>query len=101
MMKPREGLTVADVEAFLADRKAAAKLIDPQNCEVIYFFRKVGDPYCLFDVPDEWSCIGREYFARNLPDGSWACLNDLPSETGAILWKRMGRPVFPPLDEPF
>jgi hypothetical protein len=34
-LKPREGMTMADVEALLAERKAAGLLIDPENCEVM------------------------------------------------------------------
>jgi hypothetical protein len=79
-LPPREGLTVAVVQAFLADRLEAAKLIDVENCEVFKHYTETLDAYGLFDVPDEWSCIGSERFVRNLPDGEWVRFGDLPEE---------------------
>jgi hypothetical protein len=79
-MQPHAGLTVADVEAFLAERKAEAQRIDPANCEVYCRFGQVLDPYDLFDVPEEWRCVGRDWFVRNLPDGHWVWDGDLPED---------------------
>ena len=79
-LTPREGLTVADVQAFLAGRRAAAHLIDPENCEIFNYCGEAVDIYGLFDVPDEWSCHGKELFVRNLTDGYWVWLGDLPEE---------------------
>jgi hypothetical protein len=87
-LKPRKGLTAEDVRAFLADREEEAKRIDPENCEVIKYHTEVLDPYGLFDVPDERSCVGSERFARNLPDGSWVWFDDLPKATQDTLLKR-------------
>src|SRR5262245_61514169 len=66
-LKPRSGLTAAEVTAFLADRKEAAKRIAPLNCEVMKWKAKVLDPYGLLEVESEWSCVGSELFVRNLP----------------------------------
>jgi hypothetical protein len=66
-MKPRRGLTVAEAEAFLAERKEAGKLINPENCDVIKDCTQVLDVYGIFEVPEEWWCVGNELFVRNLP----------------------------------
>jgi len=49
----------------------------------------VVDIYGLFDVPDEWSCVGSELFVRNLPDGYWVWLGDLPEEICKAVLKRL------------
>lgn len=90
-LPPREGLTVADALAFLADRRAAAQLINPENCEIIKYYAEAVDIYELFDVPDEWSCVGSELFVRNLPDGQWVWFGDLPEETCKTLLADDGR----------
>ena len=86
-LKPREGLTVADVKAFLAERRETAKLIDPENCAASYRFVPMLDVYELLEIPAEWDCTGGEWFVRNLgrpdgaPDGCWVWSGDLPDET--------------------
>jgi hypothetical protein len=90
-LKPREGLTAADVRAFLADREEAAMLIDPENCEIMKHKTETLDPYGLFDVPDEWSCIGSARFVRNLPDGEWVWFGDLPEAILNALTKHWRR----------
>jgi hypothetical protein len=96
-LKPREGMTVADVEAFLADRKAAGLLIEPASCEVINYYVEPLDIYGVLDVPDEWSCPGKELLVRNPdsagPDRYWVWLGDLPEETcKAVLMRLEERP---------
>jgi hypothetical protein len=87
-LRPKAGLTVADVEAFLAGRRADAQLIDPENCEIFKYAVESVDIYELFDVPDEWSCVGGELFVRNLPDGYWVWVGDVPEETWKAVLKR-------------
>src|SRR5262245_61392787 len=89
--KPREGLTVEDVEAFLADRKEAGKQIDPERCETIRYYVEELDVYGLFDVPVEWSQSGKKTFVRNVPDGSWVWFGDLPEQTYEALMRKFGR----------
>src|SRR5580698_8538372 len=93
-LKPRGGMTVADVEAFLAERKAAGLLIDPENCEVINYYVEPLDIYGVLDVPDEWSCPGKELLVRNPdsagPDRYWVWLGDLPGDIARRLAKRLG-----------
>jgi hypothetical protein len=78
--RPSGGRTEADVQAFLADRKEAAKLINPQNCDVVVIWGELLDVYGLYHVPDDSSCIEKDLFVRNLPDGSWVWFGDLPEE---------------------
>jgi hypothetical protein len=84
-LTPREGLTLADVEAFLAERREAGKLIDPMNCELTKVWGQVLDPYGLFDVPEGCQCYGSDLFVRNLPDGKWVWDGDLPEEIAKAL----------------
>jgi hypothetical protein len=92
-LKPREGMTVAEAEAFLAERKAAGLLIDPANCTVIQYYAEALDIYGIFEDPGEWSCTGSELFARNPestgPDRYWVWLGDLPEETCEAVLKRL------------
>jgi hypothetical protein len=59
-LKQMPGLNSADVEAYLADREEAAKLIDPEKCEAFKHTVSVLDPYGLFDLPDEARCVAPE-----------------------------------------
>jgi hypothetical protein len=98
-LTPREGLTVADVEAELAERKAAGKLIDPASCTIIKYYAEALDIYGLFDVPDEWRCAGSELFVRN-PDADgahryWVWLGHLPEATGKAVLKRLEEKAAP------
>jgi hypothetical protein len=96
-LKPREGLTVADVKAFLAERRETAKLIDPENCAASYHWVPVLDVYELLEIPAEWACAGGEWFVRNLgrpdgaPDGCWVWVGDLPDVTYERLLERRPR----------
>ena len=98
-LKPREGLTVEDVKAFLAGRREAGKQIDPESCTVIKYAAETLDVYGLFDVPDEWSCFGSELFVRSLPDGDWVWFGDLPEETYKALMNSPDRGDFWPFAE--
>jgi hypothetical protein len=79
-LTPREGLTAAEAEAFLANRKEAGKAIDLENCEVFTSCVNILDPYGLFHVPEEWTNIGDVEFVRNRPDGVWVSRYELPEE---------------------
>jgi hypothetical protein len=79
-MQPHAGMTVAAVEAFLAERKAEALRIDPVTCETACWHVQVLDPYGLLDVPEEARCIGADLFVRN-PGGDWVWFGDLPEAT--------------------
>jgi hypothetical protein len=98
-LKPREGMTVAEVEAFLAERKAAGLLIDPETCTAIKYTAEAIDIYGLFNVPDQWSCAGSELFVRNAdsvgPDRYWVWEGDLPEQTCKAVLKRLNAKAEP------
>ncbi len=94
LLKPREGLTDEDVAAFLAGRKEAGKLIDPENCEIFWTYAETFDAYGLFVVPPDMQQVGREYFARSLPDGEWVEYSDIPRETVAAIQRRIKAGAF-------
>lgn len=77
------------VEHWLAIRKAEALKIDPEAAEVFWTYGQVVDPYGIDpDLPEEWKCIGRVYFARRPGSEIWVCFDDLPRATEAALWER-------------
>jgi hypothetical protein len=90
-LRPTAGLTVTDVEAELADRRAEAKQIDPATCEIFGYYTEALDPYGLFDIPAAWSCVGKEILVRYLPDGFWVWEGDLPEEIHEALRARISR----------
>ena len=95
-MRPRRGLTVADVEAILAERRAAGAGIDPENCTGVCRAVQVLDPYGLYDLPEEADCVSTETFVRNLPDGDWVWWHDLPEATQLQLSERDANGEEPP-----
>jgi hypothetical protein len=89
---PKEGMTAADAQAFRAERIEEGKRIDPQTCDIIKYYVEAVDLYGIFEVPDEWSCVGSELFARNLPvDGYRVWFGGLPEETCKALFARLER----------
>ena len=91
-LRPKEGMTAADAQAFRAERIEEGKQIDPQTCDIIKYYVEAVDLYGIFEVPDEWSCVGSELFARNLPvDGYWVWFGGLPEETCKALFARLER----------
>lgn len=88
-LRPRPPLTVADVEKELAGREAEGATIDPEHCAIISYYVEPLDIYGLLDIPDEWQSAGKELFVRNLPDGHWVWLGDLPEEICKAVLKRL------------
>ena len=88
-LKPVGDMTSAEAQAFLADRVEEGKRIDPETCDIIKYKAAVLDPYGIFEVPDDWSCVGSARFARNLPDGDWVWFGHLPEATCKALFERM------------
>jgi hypothetical protein len=83
-----------ETKAFLAERKEAGKLIDPENCEISWWYTEVGDPYDVWPK-EEVDCVGRATFVRSLPDGDWVWEGDLQKETWEALEERMKITRFP------
>ena len=88
-LRPKEGMTAADAQAFRAERIEEGKRIDPETCDIIKYKVQAVDLYGIFEVPDELWCVGSELFARNLPDGYWVWFGDLPEERCKALFARI------------
>lgn len=85
--KPREGMTLADVQAFIAERRAEGLRIDPATCERACWAVPIIDPYGLLDLPEEEQCFSPEPFVRN-PGGDWVWYGDVPEATFAAILAR-------------
>jgi hypothetical protein len=72
-----------EIDQWLEDRKRVGKLIDPATAEVTWWWAKVLDPYGVLGayLPEEYSCAGREFFARSPESDGWVLFDDLPDET--------------------
>jgi len=69
------------VDEWRAIRKRAALEIDPLTAEVMWMYAQTLDPYGVErNLPDEYKCLGREYFARNPGGDIWVSYQDLPGE---------------------
>src|SRR5215469_4737771 len=79
-------------EAWLAIRKEEGLKIDPETAKVTWSWGEVMDPYGLDpEMPEEYRCIGRNYFARDPGSDIWVDFGDLPEATRETLWKRHSR----------
>jgi hypothetical protein len=59
-------MTAEEIQRWLAIRKDAGLQIDPATAEVHWGWGQVCDPYGIDpDLPKEYDCIGRTYFARS------------------------------------
>lgn len=77
------------VEQWLAIRKEAALQIDPETAEVMWDYVQIMDPYGVDpDLPKEYQCIGRGYFARSPGNDVWVSFDDLPEGTAEALWAK-------------
>ena len=85
------------VEQWLAIRKEAGLKIDPETAEVTWTYAQVLDPYGVHpDLPKEYDCVEREYFARSPGSDVWVNFGDLPDATRDALWaKRQSDLAFP------
>ena len=75
------------VEQWLAIRKEAARQIDPETAEVMWHYVRIGDPYGLYPLPEDYN-IGRGYFARSPGSDVWVSFYDLPKATAEALWAK-------------
>jgi hypothetical protein len=77
------------VEQWLAIRKEAGLKIDPETAEVDWIYAQTFDPYGIDpNLPEEYWCIGRAYFARSPGSDIWVCFDDLPDATRHALWEK-------------
>jgi hypothetical protein len=77
-----------ETEAWIAERKREALLIDPATAEVDWSFGQTLDPYGMIpDLPEELQQVGREYFARRPGSDIWVHFGDLPDDVRRKLRK--------------
>jgi hypothetical protein len=77
------------VEYLDALRKAVGLQIDPATAEVEWTYAHTVDPYGDDpDLPEEYRCVGREYFARSPGSNVWVSFHDLPEASRDALWDR-------------
>jgi hypothetical protein len=90
-VKKRTASEEAEIEQWLAIRKEAGLKIDPETAEVDWSYGDTCDPYGVCDeweLPEEFYCIGREYFARSPGSDIWVHFDDLPRTVRKELWGR-------------
>jgi len=65
-----------------AERRAAGLRIDPARADVWFEYAQVLDPYGDDpNLPDEYYCVGREWFAANPDEKIRVHFSDLPATT--------------------
>jgi hypothetical protein len=81
------------VEQWLAIRKQEAVRVDPEIALVEWDYGQIFDPYGVDpNLPPEYRCAGRNYFARNRGSYIWVSFHDLPVETCRALYERLDQP---------
>jgi len=80
-----------ETNLWLEGRKEAGRKIDPNSAdvEVTFWWAQVFDPYGVQDLPPEYECVGRSYFARSPDSGGWVSFYDLPKQTTDELWRKI------------
>ena len=77
------------VEYLDALRKAVGLQIDPETAEVERLYAWTADPYGDYPaLPEEYRCVGREYFARSPGSNVWVNFQDLPEANRDALWEK-------------
>lgn len=74
-----------EVQAFYAERKAAAAKIDPAKCDWGYFHADLVDPYGI----NPYGCIGKALFVWSPDSDGWIDWTDLPEEAQEVLKSRI------------
>ena len=72
-------------EAEIERRRQIGLTIDPAIGETTYWFSDTNDPYCILDEKYHGDYYRGEHFARN-PGGEWVHIQDVPDETGKVVW---------------
>jgi hypothetical protein len=63
--------------------------IDPDTAEVTWWYAQTMDPYGIDPaLPEELQQVGREYFVKSSPTGTWVSFCDLPDELKDKLWAK-------------
>jgi hypothetical protein len=90
-LKPKGGHSAAEAQAFLEGRLKEAERIDPQTCEIGCWYANAVDLYGIFEDHEEFVCVGKERFVRNVPDGDWVWDGHLPEHIAKALVERIER----------
>ena len=81
-------------EEFLANRKAAGRVIDVETCDIVEWWVPTMDPYGIKpDLPDEMHQIGRLTFVQSAESDGPVCQYDLPEDKRRALCARIERGV--------
>jgi len=82
-------ITKVTMNYLRALRTEVGRGIDPKTADVKWGYTKVLDPYNDYpDLPEEYRCTGRAYFARSPGTDIWICFDDLPGRTTKKLIKK-------------
>ena len=88
----RDQLTRAQLDAWLASRKEAGRVIDIQTCELGRWKAYDCDPYgARPDLPEEMQQVGTNRFVRSPTSNGWINEGDLPVEKGRAMYGRIER----------
>ena len=79
-------------EEFLANRKAAGRVIDPETCDIAQWYVDLADPYGVSSPPPA-ECIGRVTFVASAESDGWVLVEDLPEDKARALHDRIERGV--------
>jgi hypothetical protein len=77
-----------EIEQWLDLRRKAAVAIDPDTCEVTWWYALTMDPYGVWRDDDGQDNIERGYFARGPDCDLWVSFYDLPDATRKALWQK-------------
>jgi hypothetical protein len=98
-VKKKTASEKAEDKQWLAIRKEAGLKIDPETAEVDWGYGQTLDPYGVLDeweLPEEFHCVGREYWARSPGSDIWVHFGDLPEAVRELIWaKHRSRIAFP------
>src|SRR5262249_61151626 len=74
-------MTKAEIAEYVAQRKQAGLLIDPETAEVEWWRANEQDPYPIGEGPGEMGCSNKSHFVRAPGSDMWIYLGDLPEAT--------------------
>ena len=69
-LRPKEGMTAADAQAFRAERIEEGKRIDPQTCDIIKYYVEAIDLYGIFKTSGRVSAASCSHASCPMGTGS-------------------------------
>ena len=91
MPQTQDQLTREQIEAWLAGREEAGRVIDIETCELGRWYAWEGDPYDAYDVPPEMQTAGSHRYVRSPTSNGWISETDLPREKREAMYDRIER----------